>query len=162
MKKMLLIATLAATLLTATTAFANMQGAYNEGASTCYSETAAQTAGCDIRIVSNDRTDGEYVGMVETPGPGKVYFQLRPSNEVINLRVNLLQEPNFENDKMTFREKELYYVQDFSGNKYLVIGDVIEGTIPDLGISYQDAQNRIRKFYITMSGMDGSLMLVEY
>lgn len=61
-----------------------------------------------------------------------------------------------------FESKELYSLPELSPEKPLVVTWMQAGTIPHRGITFVDEENISRYFYITMSGEDGSLRLVEF
>jgi hypothetical protein len=61
-----------------------------------------------------------------------------------------------------FSEKILYSINELPPEKPFVVRAIISEGIPSLGISYFDENNVKRYFYISESGMDGSLSLVEF
>ena len=63
---------------------------------------------------------------------------------------------------MTFFETELYYAGRLTAERPLVLGMAVHGDTPGYGISYTDGNGRTRRFYIGMSGDDGSLFLGEF
>ncbi|MEA4895463.1 MAG: hypothetical protein VB064_09375 [Oscillospiraceae bacterium] len=58
--------------------------------------------------------------------------------------------------------KVLYSMEELSPEKPFVVTWMEWGSIPHRGISFVDETNKIRYFYIAMSGEDGSLLLVEF
>lgn len=69
-----------------------------------------------------------------------------------------------DNDmNVTFFENEaLYSLEELSPAKPFAVTWMEQGTIPHRGISFIDETDTTRYFYITMSGEDGALLLVEF
>ena len=61
-----------------------------------------------------------------------------------------------------FAEDILYSIKELSTQKALVIKMLISEGIPSRGISFLDEDNTKRYFYISESGFDGSLSMVEF
>ena len=61
-----------------------------------------------------------------------------------------------------FAEDILYSINELSPEKVLVIKTLISEGIPSRGVSFLDANNIKRYFYIIESGIDGSLSLIEF
>jgi hypothetical protein len=61
-----------------------------------------------------------------------------------------------------FPEKTLYSVNELPPEKPFVVKMLVSEGIPSLGISYLDENNAKKYFYISESGKDGSLSLVEF
>jgi hypothetical protein len=61
-----------------------------------------------------------------------------------------------------FPEKTLYTVSELPPEKPFVVKMFVSESIPSLGISYFDEKNIKKYFYISESGKDGSLSLVEF
>lgn len=59
-------------------------------------------------------------------------------------------------------DKVLYSLEELSPEKPFLVTWMDQGTIPHRGISFVDESNEVRNFYITMSGEDGSLLLIEF
>lgn len=67
------------------------------------------------------------------------------------------------NGDITFQvEKALYTQNKLTPEKALVITMLLDGAIPNRGISYIDGNGTARYFTISMSGQDDSLMLTEF
>lgn len=67
-----------------------------------------------------------------------------------------------EDGEVAYHEtKELYSQEQLSPERPLVIGMAFAGTIPDRGISYTDEDGAVRRYALSMSGKDGSLLLLE-
>lgn len=63
---------------------------------------------------------------------------------------------------LLFHETELYHQDQLTPERPFVVGMDLIGTIPNNGISYVDSNGDYRRFAVTESGEDGSLMLMEY
>ena len=61
-----------------------------------------------------------------------------------------------------FPEDILYSIKELSPNKAFVVQTFVSGTIPSRGISFLDKNNKKKYFYISESGLDGSLLLSEF
>ncbi|MCL1910581.1 MAG: hypothetical protein FWG13_00035 [Leptospirales bacterium] len=61
-----------------------------------------------------------------------------------------------------FPENILYSIKELSPKKAFVVQTFVSGTIPSRGISFLDKNNKKRYFYISESGLDGSLLLGEF
>ena len=61
-----------------------------------------------------------------------------------------------------FAENTLYAIYELQPKQAFVIKTFISEGIPTCGISYLDENNEIKYFYISESGLDGSLSLVEF
>lgn len=79
---------------------------------------------------------------------------------------------DFKYEEVTYEEsgeylkfsasKTLYSLDELTIDKPVVISMLVEGTIPNRGISYVDGDGVVRHFTISTSGEDGSLILAEY
>jgi hypothetical protein len=67
-----------------------------------------------------------------------------------------------DSDIILFGSKVLYSLGELSPEKPFKVTWMEQGTIPHRGISYTDETGATKYFYITMSGEDGSLFLVEF
>lgn len=67
-----------------------------------------------------------------------------------------------EDGKPKFGVKELYSQKELTPERPLVVTLVFYGDSPSYGISYVDTDGEIRNYALNMSGMDGSLFLLEF
>ncbi len=82
---------------------------------------------------------------------------------VTDLRLLSVEMDDMDEDgNISFHtNKVLYTVDELTSDKPLVVNLLISETIPNMGITYTD-ENGIEKYYtISMSGFDGSLLLIE-
>lgn len=63
---------------------------------------------------------------------------------------------------MIFDETVRYQQDELTPERPLIVGITMMGTIPNNGISYVDSNGDYRRYAITESGEDGSLLLMEY
>lgn len=59
-------------------------------------------------------------------------------------------------------EGELYTQEEMTPERPFVLGMVFAGDVPNMGISYEDAEGNTHCYSINMSGKDSSLLLVEF
>ena len=67
-----------------------------------------------------------------------------------------------ENSPVFLENKILYSLEQLSPEKPFIVTWMEQGAIPHRGISFVDESNATRYFYITASGEDGSLVLIEF
>lgn len=63
---------------------------------------------------------------------------------------------------MTFQREVIYTQDNLTPERPLVVYLTFSGTIPDYGISFVDKDGQQRYYYLAMSGLDGSIELVEF
>ena len=61
-----------------------------------------------------------------------------------------------------FENKPLFSLDEFLPNKPFVVTWIEQGAMPHRGIAFDDESGTTRHFYISMSGEDGSVLLVEF
>lgn len=105
---------------------------------------------------------GEYDEFMAETSEYQVRVLFSTQDEVGDFRVLRLVPDLDEEGNMTFFETELYYADRLTAERPLVLGMVFHGDTPGYGISYTDGNGRTRRFYIGMSGDDGSLFLGEF
>lgn len=82
---------------------------------------------------------------------------------VRDFRVLGLTFEDFGSDgKPVYTEEELYRQDRLTPERPLVVELVFYGDLPNNGFSYVDADGEVRKFAVSLSGLDGSLTAVEY
>lgn len=92
----------------------------------------------------------------------QVKVELSTDMVVKNFRVLSLNIDNVnEEGTMVFSENEMYSLEMLTPEKPLVVGLVFAGDIPNMGISYVDANGMERVYGIALSGQDGQPMLFE-
>ena len=67
-----------------------------------------------------------------------------------------------ENGKISFHEKTLYTQPRLMPQCPLVVVMTFYGSIPNNGFSYTDENGTTHKFFVGLSGMDGSVEIEEY
>jgi hypothetical protein len=65
-------------------------------------------------------------------------------------------------DNLYYEKSVLFSLDELSPEKPFVVTWMDQGALPHRGISFVDDNNAVRYFYINMSGLDGSLSLIEF
>ena len=82
---------------------------------------------------------------------------------VRDLKVLSLELADVSQDgKITFSEREMFSMPVLFPSRPLLLTVTFEGTIPTRGISYVDADGVTRRFSLSLSGFDGSIMMTEF
>lgn len=76
--------------------------------------------------------------------------------------LGLLYKDIDENGEIDYDVQEMYSQESLTKDKPLVVSLAIMGTIPNVGISYIDENGNEKRYAISMSGEDGSLLLLEF
>lgn len=63
---------------------------------------------------------------------------------------------------MTFKTDKLYGMDMLEAEQPIVVSLTFVGDMPEYGFSFTDEEGELRQFYLEISGMDGSLILVEF
>lgn len=96
-------------------------------------------------------------------GEPQVGIYFAPKEPLKNFRVlGLTFKDADDNGQVYFDEKEIWRAAELSSAKPLLVRLTFIGSIPNYGISFEDAAGKIRKFTISESGMDGSLVLAPF
>lgn len=56
----------------------------------------------------------------------------------------------------------IYHIDTLMPDRPLVVAMTFYGDLPSYGISFEDESGQMKSYYITQSGQDGSLMLIEF
>ena len=105
---------------------------------------------------------GQYDEFMADTSEYQVRILFSTQDAVKDFKVLRLVPDLDEEGNMTFFETELYYAGRLTAERPLVLGMAVHGDTPGYGISYTDGNGRTRRFYIGMSGDDGSLFLGEF
>ena len=101
--------------------------------------------------------------MIPTYLTGGTPLPFAPKEPLKNFRVlGLTFKDADDNGQVYFDEKEIWRAAELSSAKPLLVRLTFIGSIPNYGISFEDAAGKIRKFTISESGMDGSLVLAPF
>ena len=116
--------------------------------------------------------EGEWARDVKQLGPHDVFTagQTEPlagivfsvNNPIKNFKVLSLHFKDFSDGKPVFLVKELYTKDVFHPDRQLLVKFSFIGSIPNNGISYTDGNGKTWYYSISESGMDGSLVFVEF
>ena len=100
------------------------------------------------------------LGVCSGAGLAGVVFSV--NNPIKNFKVLSLYLKDFSDGKPIFLVKELYTKEVFRPDRQLLVKFSFIGSIPNNGISYTDGNGKTRYYSISESGMDGSLVFVEF
>lgn len=129
------------------------QGSQCEGDS----EVSAAFAPEDLSVL------GDYQEIKASTSDPVVKVAITTKGKVSDFKVLGLEFMNADDDgNITFRENAVYRVGDVTCDKSVVISLSLIGTIPNNGISFKDANGNLKKYTISESGMDGSIILSEF
>jgi hypothetical protein len=84
----------------------------------------------------------------------------QPLNNFNFLRVSI--DGVDEDGELITTTESIYTIDTLMPDHPLVVTMSFYGDLPSYGISYEDENGETRNFYITLSGKDGSLLLVEF
>lgn len=112
-------------------------------------------------LLSNPDSYQEFVDSTSEYQLKVVFTANTAVREFKYLELGLDEENQSEGDFHFIVVKELYTTEELSQEKSLVIAMVLEGLIPNRGISYLDENGTTKYFTIGTSGEDGSVLLSE-
>lgn len=96
-------------------------------------------------------------------GDCSVRVAFTATDSVDDFKVLALQYESMDDDgNIPFSTVELYDYGTLSVDRAFAVEMILEGTIPEYGISYVDAQGNTRLFSVNPSGYDDSLLLQEF
>ncbi|MDO5155088.1 MAG: hypothetical protein Q4D51_03895 [Eubacteriales bacterium] len=126
------------------------------------SEENVQATGVSVQWARDIMdTISEYDEFVD--GDAQTKIVISTDKTVTEVKVLALQfEDADEEGNISFAKTQLYEQKQLTKERPLVIGVTFVGDIPNYGISYVDESGNTQTFAIQESGMDGSLMLVEF
>lgn len=91
----------------------------------------------------------------------KVYFAAAGTAREFKL-LSLMTQDVDANGKPSFEESVLYEYGDLEDGKGLMASLVFYGDLPEYGYSYLDEKGTLHKYYMEISGEDGSLLTTSY
>ena len=108
-------------------------------------------------FVAGYQSHDEYM-LSEEDGAAKVaFFAQKPLK---NFRVLNLEFVDADEDgNVLFRAKSMYQQKELMPDCPLVVQGVFYGSIPNWGVSYEDETGEVRTYSVSVSGMDGSIVL---
>ena len=106
------------------------------------------------RITKEDVKESEYHVFVKEESEYTQYFLLKPSEEVYNISLSLME---LSDDGMVPGE-ELYKLETLNAEKPLVVGIVFYGDFTTYGLSFSNLSGDELDFSIYTSGKDGSVV----
>lgn len=124
---------------------------------------SAKSARVRAQFAKNLPANLRYDKFTADNGAGKVTVVFTPDKEISNFRFLALTLKDVDSHgHMIFTEKELLRREKLSPDLPIGIEMVFYGDLPNNGISYVDGSGRTRKFTVSLSGRDGSVLLTEY
>jgi len=88
-------------------------------------------------------------------------FSLKTDKTITEFKILALQFVEADDSgHIKFNKEEKFQLETFSQDEVVNVRGEMFGTIPNIGISYQDG-NDLKTYAITESGKDGSLQLME-
>lgn len=108
-------------------------------------------------FVAGYQSHDEYM-LSEEDGAAKVaFFTQKPLK---NFRVLNLEFVDADEDgNVLFRAKSMYQQKELMPDCPLVVQGVFYGSIPNWGVSYEDETGEVKTYSVSVSGMDGSIVL---
>ncbi len=105
---------------------------------------------------------GEHETFVADEGEWAVQVVFSTDKSVKDFRfLALAFEDVDEQGRLRFAETELLRLEELTPERSLMVTLVFYGDLPNNGISYVDADGTIRRFALSLSGEDGSLILSQ-
>ncbi len=126
-------------------------------------EVKAKSARVRAQFAKNLPANLRYDKFTADNSAEKVTIVFTPDKEISNFRFLALTLKDVDSHgHLIFTEKELFCREKVSPDMPIGVDMVFYGDIPNNGISYVDGSGRTRKFTISLSGRDGSVLLTEY
>ena len=108
-------------------------------------------------FVAGYQSHDEYVLSEEESAAKVAFFAQKPLK---NFRVLNLEFVDADEDgNVLFRAKSMYQQKELMPDCPLVVQGVFYGSIPNWGVSYEDETGEVRTYSVSVSGMDGSIVL---
>lgn len=99
--------------------------------------------------------EGEYLS--------SILFRPMPGGEIRDFKLLKLSDMNMDGDgRMSFKTRVLHTVKRLTREKPLVVKVFLSEGMPSCGISYVGADGTTRRFIVSESGMDGSVVLSKF
>ncbi len=110
-----------------------------------------------------DEMDPEWLSFEAADDEYALPVLFRASEAVQNFQVLALDFPSISDDgEIDFPSEVLYELPELTPEQPLCVTLTFPGDVPSNGISYVDAEGNVRCFSVSLSGMDGSLVVSEY
>lgn len=128
------------------------------------SPAAPESAAIEAKLVPEDWQAAEgdlLVGADESQYAVRVEVSVsKPVHDVEVLAIELVNAPS--EGALEFRPiRVVYTLEELAPKKPLIVQTAFPGTIPNLAISYRDADGSSRAYAFSLSGKDGSAELTE-
>ncbi len=106
--------------------------------------------------------EGEYTWINPDESDDAVRIVFSTSSTLHHVNFYKLTPFENENGELDFEEESLWYQEELTPDMPLLVQTVFYGDLPNNGISYIDSEDNTRKFAVSISGEDGSLILSAY
>ena len=108
-------------------------------------------------FVAGYQSHDEYILSEEESTAKVAFFAQKPLK---NFRVLNLEFVDADEDgNVLFQTKSMYKQKELMPDCPLVVQGVFYGSIPNWGVSYEDETGEVRTYSVSVSGMDGSIVL---
>ena len=108
-------------------------------------------------FVAGYQSHDEYILSEEESATKVAFFAQKPLK---NFRVLNLEFVDADEDgNVLFQTKSMYQQKELMPDCPLVVQGVFYGSIPNWGVSYEDETGEIKAYSVSISGMDGSIVL---
>lgn len=108
-------------------------------------------------FVAGYQSHDEYILSEEESAAKVAFFAQKPLK---NFRVLNLEFVDADEDgNVLFQTKSMYKQKELMPDCPLVVQGVFYGSIPNWGVSYEDETGEVRTYSVSVSGMDGSIVL---
>ena len=103
----------------------------------------------------------EYEWYATEDGPSDSQVMFYTDAKVTDFKFLHLNNVDYADGKLTFDEIEAFSVPELNPDKGLLVNIFFVGDLPEYAISYVDQDGTTKKFIITVSGEDGSILMNE-
>ena len=108
-------------------------------------------------FVAGYQSHDEYILSEEESAAKVAFFAQKPLK---NFRILNLEFVDADEDgNVLFQTKSMYKQKELMPDCPLVVQGVFYGSIPNWGVSYEDETGEVRTYSVSVSGMDGSIVL---
>ena len=99
----------------------------------------------------------EYMLSEEESAAKVAFFAQKPLKNFCVLNLEFVDTD--EDGNVLFQAKSMYKQKELMPDCPLVVQGVFYGSIPNWGVSYEDETGKIRTYSVSISGIDGSIVL---
>lgn len=118
--------------------------------------TVLRAAWSDLFVEGHQSYD-EYILSEEESAAKVAFFAQKPLKNFCVLNLEFVDTD--EDGNVLFQAKSMYKQKELMPDCPLVVQGVFYGSIPNWGVSYEDETGEVRTYSVSVSGMDGSIVL---